>query len=732
MATESIAELRDWLFLLLLCLTLLAEVLELAAAAIALETGEGDEGIVCPSVCRCDEGFVYCNDRGLSLIPPLPLTAAILYLQSNRLTNAGLPQSLERSTSIRVIYLYANQLDEFPIHLPPSLRELHLQDNNIRTLPRSSLAKLPLLERLHLDDNSISTVSIQERAFSGTPRLRLLFLSRNHLSSIPAGLPASLEELRLDDNRINTIPTHAFRGLSSLRRLVLDGNLLANTRIADDTFSRLANLTELSLVRNALQSPPINLPSAHLIRLHLQDNGMTHIPRGSLDGMRRLQKLDLSGNNLTSLPRGLLKDTDSLELLLLRGNPWYCGCNLRWLHAWLHSWGVAVTVRGLTCLGPEAVKGQSLKDLTYLIEQCEGPPAGPATGVGVNPSEKDGGGEDSVGGEGQAVVPVPHGSATTNSLLVPTQGSLFTLRAKRPGLVMPLPAAGEGQVSGEALELTVKALSSDSVLVSWLCPQPAPSFRLSWLRLESSAALGSITETLVPGERRQYHLTQLTPRSHYFICLLPLRQETFLGSSMGTSRVGSIESNNKGSAPTCSQIETGEALVNSRGEGSDKDTQDSELSALPLAGIIGGATALVSLLLIFGIFCWYGQRTSYKSEDSTSYNRGRGGKHYDDYVESGTKKDNSILEIRAPPTGFQMTAMAHQPLQPKLEDVTYIHTIFPSSSSSSHANGTYRSNHRAGSLNGTIISQTSHHNVTYGTNRGYREGGIPDIDYAYT
>uniref|UniRef100_A0A3B5KVK7 Fibronectin leucine rich transmembrane protein 1b n=1 Tax=Xiphophorus couchianus TaxID=32473 RepID=A0A3B5KVK7_9TELE len=644
---------------------------------------EGDEGIVCPSVCRCDEGFVYCNDRGLSIIPPLPLTAAILYLQSNRLSNAGLPQSLERSTSIRVIYLYANQLDEFPIHLPPSLKELHLQDNNIRTLPRSALAKLPLLERLHLDDNSISTVSIQDRAFSGTPRLRLLFLSRNHLSSIPAGLPASLEELRLDDNRISTIPTHAFRGLSSLRRLVLDGNLLANTRIADDTFSRLSNLTELSLVRNALQSPPVNLPSAHLVRLHLQDNGMTHIPRATLDGMKRLQRLDLSGNNLTSLPRGILRDTESLELLLLRGNPWNCGCNLRWLHSWLHGRGSAVTVRGLVCQGPESVRGQSLRDLTSLMEQCEGPPAGSSPGEVVNPVENDGGGEDDVG-ESQVV---PHGTTTTAPLLIPTQGSLFTLRPKWPGLIMPLPPGEGGQVSGEAFELTVKPLSSDSVLVSWLYPQPAPSFRLSWLRMGSSVALGSMTETLVAGEKRQYLLNQLTPRSRYLICLLPL---------MGSSR-------------------------------------DSELTALPLAGIIGGATALVSLLLIFAIFCWYGQRSGYMSGDSGSYSRGRGGKHYDDYVESGTKKDTSILEIRAPPAGFQMTAMAHQSLQPKLEDVTYIHTIFPSSSSSSsQANGTYRSSHGAGSLNGTILSQASHHHVTYGTNRGYREGGIPDIDYAYT
>ncbi|XP_028314528.1 leucine-rich repeat transmembrane protein FLRT1 [Gouania willdenowi] len=733
MAAESLAELREWLFLLFLCLTLLAEMLELTAAAIAMEMGEGDESIVCPAVCRCDEGFVYCNDRGLSIIPPLPLAASILYLQSNRLTNAGLPPSLESSTSIRVIYLYANQLDEFPIHLPPSLRELHLQDNNIRTLPRSSLAKLPLLERLHLDDNSISTVSIQERAFFGTPRLRLLFLSRNHLSSIPAGLPSSLEELRLDDNRINTIPTHAFRGLSSLRRLVLDGNLLANARIADDTFSRLSNLTELSLVRNALLSPPVNLPSAHLVRLHLQDNGMTRIPRTTLDGMRRLQKLDLSGNNLTSLPEGLLKDTESLEQLLLRGNPWYCNCKLRWLHAWLHRHGAAVTVKGLTCQGPEALRGQILKDLTYLMEQCEGPPPGPSASGGMHTvKEKDVRHEENIGG-GQAVASVPHGSSTTTSLLVPTQGSLFTLRAKWPGLVLPLPPGERGHVSGEAdaLELTVRPLSSDSVQVSWLCPHPAPSFRLSWLRLGSSAALGSITETLVPGDRRQYLLTQLTPRSHYQICLLPLRQNpTFGETGRSTSRASNMDS--KDSAPVCAQIETGEALVSSGGEGSEKEGQESELSVLPLAGIIGGATALVSLLLIFGIFCWYGQRTGYMSGDSSSY-RGRNGKQYDDYVESGTKKDNSILEIRAPPPGFQMTAMAHQSLQPKLEDVTYIHTIFPSSSSSSQANGTYRSSHTAGSLNGTILSQASrHHHVTYGTNRGYREGGIPDIDYAYT
>ncbi|MBN3304694.1 STIP1 protein, partial [Amia calva] len=128
----------------------------------------------------------------------------------------------------------------------------------------------------------------------------------------------------------------------------MDGNLLANQRIADDTFSRLGNLTELSLVRNSLLAPPLNLPAQHLQRLYLQENAIGHVPRGALDGMRRLQRLDLSSNNLTSLPRGLFRDLDSLSQLLLRGNPWHCGCNLLWLRDWLRARG-SVNVRGLMC-----------------------------------------------------------------------------------------------------------------------------------------------------------------------------------------------------------------------------------------------------------------------------------------------------------------------------------------------------------------------------------------------
>lgn len=662
-------------------LMLQAGLFQLASASI--QGYIGDRDMICPSVCRCDEDFIYCNDRGLSSIPSLPASASVLYLQNNHINNPGLPTSLEHHLAVRVVYLYDNELDEFPLHLPPSVRELHLQDNNIRTIPRSALARMPLLEKLHLDDNSISTVSIEDQAFADNPRLRLLFLSRNHLSSIPSGLPASLEELRLDDNRISTIPTHAFRGLASLRCLVLDGNLLANQRIADDTFSRLSNLTELSLVRNSLQTPPVNLPSAHLQRLSLQENALTHMPRGSLDGMRRLQRLDLSGNNLTTLPRGLFKDLDSLGQLLVRGNPWHCGCNLRWLYDWLRARGNAITVRGLTCHSPDKVRDMPLIDLSIEMEGCE--------------VARTAGTKDRVGG----------GTFDSSTTQTPPQGSLFTLRSRRLGLGLPDSALDYTLSSsgvGKSLALNVKPLSHSSIRVTWSVAQPSSSFRLSWLRLGNGKAMGSITETLVRGDRREYLLTALQPRSGYIICMVPL------------------PASSEGKGPVPGDVDSDESLVCAKAETSDlspleeEENADSQhITVLPLAGIIGGATAIVSLALIFGVFCWYGHRTGHLCpRDHYTRSSVRKSKTYDDYIESGTKKDNSILEIRGP--GFQMTPMAAcQPMQPKpLREDYIIHTIFPS--------------------NGTGLYKGANHvsNAGHSTNRGYRDGGIPDIDYCYT
>ncbi|XP_064258316.1 LOW QUALITY PROTEIN: leucine-rich repeat transmembrane protein FLRT1-like [Passer domesticus] len=419
----------------------------------------------CPAVCRCSGGRVYCNDRGLTAVPEgLPPGATTLFLQNNRIGDAGIPARLGRLPALRVLYLYANALEQLPAHLPPALRELHLQENNVRGLCRRALARAPLLERLHLDDNSVSAAGIEEDAFAENRRLRLLFLSRNHLSSVPAGLPPALEELRLDDNRIHTIPLRAFEGLPALRRLVLDGNLLANQRMADDTFSRLGNLSELSLGRNALAAPPANLPRARLRRLSLAANAISHVPAGALARMRALERLDLSDNNLTTLPRGLFDDLGSLSHLGLRNNPWFCGCNLAWLRDWLRRRAPPrLEVRGLLCQAPARLRGLPVGELRGEMDACESP----AGGAAASP----------------AAPPVSPGGAA----------------AAAPGL-------------------WVQAAPGGALRVRWPPAPPGASLRLSWLRPGG----GAVTETLVRGERGEYVVRALQPRAPYRVCLAAL------------------------------------------------------------------------------------------------------------------------------------------------------------------------------------------------------------------
>uniref|UniRef100_A0A8C5ICY3 Fibronectin leucine rich transmembrane protein 1 n=1 Tax=Junco hyemalis TaxID=40217 RepID=A0A8C5ICY3_JUNHY len=450
-------------------------------------------------------------------IPRLPTTTTIplltlTLLTNNRIGDAGIPARLGRLPALRVLYLYANALEQLPAHLPPALRELHLQENNVRGLCRRALARAPLLERLHLDDNSVSAAGIEEDAFAENRRLRLLFLSRNHLSSVPAGLPPALEELRLDDNRIHTIPLRAFEGLPALRRLVLDGNLLANQRMADDTFSRLGNLSELSLGRNALAAPPANLPRARLRRLSLAANAISHVPAGALARMRALERLDLSDNNLTTLPRGLFDDLGSLSHLGLRNNPWFCGCNLAWLRDWLRRRAPPrLEVRGLLCQAPARLRGLPVGELRGEMDACESPGGAGGTGAGTSPG---------VSSAGVSSPAAPGGAA-----------------AASPGL-------------------WVQAAPGGALRVRWPPAPPGASLRLSWLRPGG----GAVTETLVRGERGEYVVRALQPRAPYRVCLAALEPPA-APPLCAQARAGAGDPSQSGAAPPSHEGDATPALL---------------------------------------------------------------------------------------------------------------------------------------------------------------------------
>ncbi|XP_076022524.1 leucine-rich repeat transmembrane protein FLRT3 [Genypterus blacodes] len=617
----------------------------------------------CPSACRCDGTFIYCNDRGLTSIPTgLPQDATVLFLQNNRIKSSGIPTDLRRLSNVEKIYLYCNNLDEFPANLPLGVKELHLQENNIRMITHASLAQIPFIEELHLDDNSVSAVSIEDGAFRDSNHLRLLFLSRNHLSTIPLGLPMSIEELRFDDNRISSILEQALQDLINLKRFILDGNLLNNNGIGEMAFINLINLTELSLVRNSLTSPPANLP-AGLEKLQLQDNHIKWVPPGAFAFLRQLYRLDLSGNNLSSLPQGVFEDLDNLTQLLLRNNPWQCTCRMKWVRDWLRSLPSKVNVRGFMCQGPDKVKGMAIKDLTTDMFGC-------------SDSEPT------------------YETSTVSYTLRPSQPQWPSFVTRRPKVKVSDIGKNYHSTTTSSgrkiITISVKSSGADTIHISWRVSQPMTALRLSWLKLGHSPAFGSITETIVQGEKTEYLLTALEPESSYRICMVPMEISNTDLSDETPVCIETETSSHKPYNPT--------TTLNR-----EQEKEPYKNSSLPLAAIIGGAVALLAIIML-ALVCWYVHRNGSLFSRNCTYNKGR--RRKDDYAEAGTKKDNSILEIRE--TSFQMIPINHLPVS---KEEFVIHTIFP-------PNGLtlYKTPHSENSLN----------------NRSYRDSGIPDSDHSHS
>ncbi|XP_028928422.1 leucine-rich repeat transmembrane protein FLRT3 [Ornithorhynchus anatinus] len=617
----------------------------------------------CPAVCRCDAGFIYCNDRDLTSIPSgIPEDATTLYLQNNQINNAGIPSDLKNLLKVERIYLYHNSLDEFPTNLPKYVKELHLQENNIRTITYDSLSKIPYLEELHLDDNSVSAVSIEEGAFRDNNYLRLLFLSRNHLSTIPSGLPRTIEELRLDDNRISTISTQSLQHLTSLKRLVLDGNLLNNQGLSERVFMNLVNLTELSLVRNSLTAAPVNLPGTNLRKLYLQENHINRVPLHAFSYLRQLYRLDMSNNNLSNLPQGIFDDLDNITQLFLRNNPWHCGCKMKWVRDWLQSLPVKVNVRGLMCQAPEKVRGMAIKDLNPELFDC-----------------KDSGLVSTI----QITTAIPN-------TLYPGKGHLPVSVTKQPDKKMPIQNyRTTGSPGRKIITITVKSVSTETIHISWKVALPMTALRLSWLKLGHSPAFGSITETIVTGDRNEYLLTALEPESPYRICMVPMETSNLYLSD---------------ETPVCIETETTPVKMYNPTTtlNREQEKEPYKNSNLPLAAIIGGAVALVAIALL-ALVCWYVHRNGSLFSRNCAYSKGR--RRKDDYAEAGTKKDNSILEIRE--TSFQMLPINSEPIS---KEEFVIHTIFPP-----NGMNLYKNNH----------SESS-------SNRSYRDSGIPDSDHSHS
>ena len=177
-----------------------------------------------------------------------------------------------------------------------------------------------------LDDSSVfltcSLSSINSRLertnFSVIPseatRGLKIVCTEPHLGSLePAGFSSLhlLEELVIEGCALDTLPSDAFRGLVSLRRLAVSTRNLSVLRLQPDTFSHLPGLERLELVDNSIREFPA--PGAQICsqlrglkHLNLSSNQLGSVSSLGLGCLEQLTSLDLAHNEVTSLDTGSL------------------------------------------------------------------------------------------------------------------------------------------------------------------------------------------------------------------------------------------------------------------------------------------------------------------------------------------------------------------------------------------------------------------------------------------
>ncbi|XP_017266998.2 uncharacterized protein LOC108233214 [Kryptolebias marmoratus] len=222
----------------------------------------------------------------------------------------------------RVVQCSDKAVSHVPYGIPYNARYILLMNNHITSIQLDLLSEYESMEFLTLSNNWLTDGAI-EGAFEGVPALKRLYLDRNLLQSVPVDLPHSLEELRLDNNRLRLMSEAAWTRCPGLLVLSLSNNSLGNRSesLPDGALSPLCKLRTLNLDYNLLASVPLGLPPS-IKELYLRGNHIRQFCRGVFNGLSELVVLDLSSNRLTN--RGLFEDSllnaKHLESLNLEGN----------------------------------------------------------------------------------------------------------------------------------------------------------------------------------------------------------------------------------------------------------------------------------------------------------------------------------------------------------------------------------------------------------------------------
>ncbi|XP_027691690.1 extracellular matrix protein 2 isoform X2 [Vombatus ursinus] len=270
-----------------------------------------------------------------------------LDLRKNTITSSGIsPNAFKRLKKLTHLYLDSNSLVQFPPALPSRLQELKINENNLRSIDEDSLAELQQLVVLELEGNQLSESNVSPSAFAPLKSLSYLRLGKNQFRIIPQGLPASIEELYLENNQIEEIKETSFNHTRNINVIILRHNKIEEDRIDPLAWIHHENLESIDLSYNKLYHVPSYLPKS-LLHLVLVGNQIERVPGYVFGHMKpgleylylsfnqlnddgihpvsfygayhSLREIFLDYNELKSIPCGISRMT-SLRLLRLNNN----------------------------------------------------------------------------------------------------------------------------------------------------------------------------------------------------------------------------------------------------------------------------------------------------------------------------------------------------------------------------------------------------------------------------
>ncbi|XP_036376223.1 lumican-like [Megalops cyprinoides] len=174
-----------------------------------------------------------------------------VHLQENELTSDGIAGAFKGLKSLIYLDVSQNKLTKMPTGLPSSMEVLYADHNDIGSLPKDYLNKLPSLQYLRISHNKLQDSGIPAGVFNVSSLIEL-DLSFNRLQTIPE-VHENLENLYLQVNLIKKFDVGSFckfpgmLSYSKLKHLRLDGNNLTRTSVPFEAANCLRQATEVTV-----------------------------------------------------------------------------------------------------------------------------------------------------------------------------------------------------------------------------------------------------------------------------------------------------------------------------------------------------------------------------------------------------------------------------------------------------------------------------------------------------